>query len=342
MTAPEEFEYLENHPACWLGNELFQRSDWLNQLDSVELGEIAKAAETIFDAPMEDLTSQDFSMPRLADSLKTIQHNLENGSGATIIRGLPSHDFSVDQLRQILWAISLHIGTPVSQSADGDRIFSVRNEGFAESDPRARGPNSKKKLSFHTDRCDVIGFLCVRQARTGGENSIVSAVALYNRIRSTRPDLLKVLMEPFFYKRHNVDTGNAKPFIEQPIFSIYQNHFAANILRVLIDRAYQMPELPDMTDVQREALDLVEELASDPTMHVSFRQEPGDILFLNNFVVFHRRSEFEDFQQLELRRHLLRIWLAVPNSRPLDPIFSGNYGRTEAGAIRGGMQPTGT
>ena len=60
-----------------------------------------------------------------------------------------------------------------------------------------------------------------------------------------------------------------------------------------------MPELPDMTAIQKEALDLVEELASDTELHVSFRQEPGDILFLNNFTVFHRRTEFEDFQELE-------------------------------------------
>ena len=29
------------------------------------------------------------------------------------------------------------------------------------------GPNTRKRLSFHTDRCDVIGFLCLRQARSG-------------------------------------------------------------------------------------------------------------------------------------------------------------------------------
>ena len=33
-----------------------------------------------------------------------------------------------------------------------------------------------------------------------------------------------------------------------------------------------------------------------------------------------------------------RVWLSMPNSRPIDPMFAGNYGATEAGAIRGGMQ----
>jgi alpha-ketoglutarate-dependent taurine dioxygenase len=185
----------------------------------------------------------------------------------------------------------------------------------------------------------VIAFLCVKQAKSGGENYAVSSVTLYNEILDRRPDLLRVLARPFYYKRHNVDLGNNKPYIQQPIFSIYKGHFAANLLRVLIDRAYEMPDLPDMSDVQREALDFVEELADDPQLRVSFRQEPGDIVFLSNFVTFHRRSEFEDPEDPTARRHLLRIWLSVPNSRPLDPLFKGNYGATAAGAIRGGMSP---
>ena len=43
--------------------------------------------------------------------------------------------------------------------------------------------------------------------------------------------------------------------------------------------------------------------------------------------------EFADHELPELRRHLLRIWLSVPNSRPLDPRFQDNYGATAAGAF---------
>ncbi|MGI9518524.1 MAG: TauD/TfdA family dioxygenase, partial [Pirellulaceae bacterium] len=97
---------------------------------------------------------------------------------------------------------------------------------------------------------------------------------------------------------------------------------------------------PDMTEIQREALDFLEVVAAEPEMHVTFRQQPGDILFLNNWVTLHRRTAFEDYEDLELRRHILRVWLSMPNSRPLDPMFAGNYGATEAGAIRGGMRAT--
>ena len=49
-------------------------------------------------------------------------------------------------------------------SSAGELIFSVKDSGYADDDPRSRGPNTRKKLSFHSDRCDVMGFLCLQQA----------------------------------------------------------------------------------------------------------------------------------------------------------------------------------
>ena len=330
-------------PAAWRGQELFQRDDWRIELTADQLQEIDSALLHVKhgDQPIEAGTAAEFPLPHLGKTLESVQEKLETGSGACMIRGLPVSDYTEEQLRRIFWGVAQYLGTPVSQSAAGECIFSVRDEGFQVGQPQARGPNTKKRLSFHTDRCDVIGFLCLQQAVAGGDNQLVSSVTLYNSIRELRPDLLSVLMQPFYYARHNVDTGNELPYCRQPIFSFYEGHFAAAYLRVLIDRAYAMPELPDMSAAQHEALDLLEELAADPQLHVTFRQQPGDILLLNNWVTLHRRDEFQDAAEPELRRHLLRLWLAVPNSRPLDPLFEANYGATAAGAIRGGMKPKG-
>ena len=89
----------------------------------------------------------------------------------------------------------------------------------------------------------------------------------------------------------------------QPVFSFCEGHFACCFLRVLIDRAYQSGEIPPLTDLQREALDTLEGLAEDASLHASFRQQPGDILLLNNWVTFHRRNEFEDYADPDHRRH---------------------------------------
>lgn len=307
-----------NHPSAWRGIELFDSPFWKTQV------------------PSSCFSGIDYLEHR--QWFLGIQDELENGHGVVLLKGTDVSDVSSLDFKKHFLEFCSHVGTPLSQSAKGESVFSVRDEGYAKADPRARGPNTRKKLSFHTDRCDVIGFLCLKQAKSGGENQVVSSMSLYNEILQRRPDLLDVLCEPFYYQRHNVDLGNGQPYTRQPIFSFFNGKFASNFLRVLIDRASTSGEVPPMTTVQKEALDFLEDLAGDPELHVTFRQEEGDILLLNNWVTYHRRTEFDDDQDIKKRRHLLRVWLAVPNSRPLHSMFKGNYGATEAGAVRGGMK----
>ena len=332
----------EDYGSPWRGEELLTRPDWQQELSREEVVELEQtiSAVTAGGRETDSLSRSDLSLDgtQAGRRLREIQHQLEHGSGACLVKGLAGADRSGDQWRRLFWAIALHLGTPVSQSAAGERIFSVPDEGFRIGQPQARGPNTRKRLSFHTDRCDVIAFLCLQQAKSGGENQIVSSIAVYEELLRRRPDLAEVLRQPFYYARHNVDTGNRQPWCRQPIFSFCEGQFACSYLRVLIDRAYAMPELPEITDQQREALDMIETIAAEPAMHITFRQEPGDLLLLNNWITLHRREEFEDYEEQERRRHILRIWLSMPNSRPLDPLFADNYGATAAGAIRGGMR----
>ncbi len=327
-----------DHPGIWVGDELLTRSDWEIRLDENEVTQLVQAAQVCKSTSTEEMTAESFPLGGLANRLADIRTSLEEHSGAVVIRGLPLDQVGDELASRIYFGICCYLGTPISQSAKGERIFHVRDAGFKDSDPRARGPNTKKRLSFHTDRCDVIGFLCLKKAQSGGENFLVHSMAAFNFILETRPDLLSELMKPFYYMRHTVDTGNDQPFCRQPIFSFTDGYFACSFLRVLIDRAHQSDDVPAMSATQVEALDYLESVCERPEMHVRFYQEPGDMMFLNNWITLHRRSEFIDHEEPELKRHLLRVWLSMPNSRPIDPLFIDNFGAVEAGAIRGGMR----
>jgi hypothetical protein len=163
-------------------------------------------------------------------------------------------------------------------------------------------------------------------------------MAVYNEILRRRPDLLEILREPFYYLRHTVDLGSAEPWCRQPVFSFAEGRFACCFLRVLIERAHQDHRLPVLTARQSDALDLLESIAEEPEMHYRFRQEAGDLVLINNWVVLHRREAFVDHPDRKLRRHILRVWLSMPDSRPIDPLFRENWGAVEAGAVRGGMR----
>ena len=96
-----------------------------------------------------------------------------------------------------------------------------------------------------------------------------------------------------------------------------------------------------VTSAQVEALDLFDALAEDPALHLRMRLEPGDAQFVHNHTMLHDRTAFEDWDEPQRRRHLLRLWLAVPGARPLPEVFAQRYGSIAIGD-RGGIVVAGT
>jgi hypothetical protein len=71
------------------------------------------------------------------------------------------------------------------------------------------------------------------------------------------------------------------------------------------------------------------------------RLAPGDMQFVHNHNLLHDRSGFTDWPDAARRRHLLRLWLAVPGARALPPVFAQRYGSVTVGD-RGGIVVPGT
>ena len=146
-----------NHPAGWLGGELLRRRDWLRHLSAVELSELRDAVRhaTATGKSVEQLRRSDFPLQQLRQTLEGIQHDLEHGSGACLLKGLDISQYDELSARCLFWGISTYIGTAVSQSALGEKIFSVRDEGFQVGQPQARGPNTRKGLNGDSPRLNL-------------------------------------------------------------------------------------------------------------------------------------------------------------------------------------------
>ena len=69
--------------------------------------------------------------------------------------------------------------------------------------------------------------------------------------------------------------------------------------------------------------------------------QPGDVQLVHNHTLLHDRTAFSDAPEPERRRHLLRLWLAPADARPLPPVFAQRYGSVVPGA-RGGVAPAAT
>jgi hypothetical protein len=75
-----------------------------------------------------------------------------------------------------------------------------------------------------------------------------------------------------------------------------------------------------LTALQQAGLRAFADLAEELCIQMPF--EPGDIQFLHNHVIVHSRTEYEDDPAPERKRHLLRLWLATPDGRPLPEEFA--------------------
>ena len=194
---------------------------------------------------------------------------------------------------------------------------------------RSAGP-----LRFHTDRCDVVSLLVVRKAKAGGHSKVVSAVSVSNEILSRRPDLHALLWQDYWRSRQGEESGGEKKVFALPIFCMHEGKFTTQYSRTFVEAAQRIPEVPRMTAAQDEALDLWAEVCEELCYSMDMR--PGDIQLLNNHVVYHARTTYEDDPAPGRDRFLMRLWLSMPNSRALPEGFEALWGAIAPGALRGG------
>jgi hypothetical protein len=325
-------------PADWRGPEIAKSNKWIHEFTPSEIAEIDAAfrAAKARGKTLATLTREDFPLPTVSRLLARALDELENGLGLYHIRGLPVAPYSKDDLRFIYWGLGKHIGTAVSQSKDGDLLGDVRDIGVDLHGPKGRGYRSKQKLTCHTDTCDVVGLMVLRVAMSGGLSILASSVAIHNEIARTRPDLLEVLYQPFWWSWQGQEPPGSPPFYQEPVFTSHKGRFSCRYVRSVIVSGQRYPEVPRMTAAQEEAIALVDELGNSDRFHFATMFQPGEIQLLNNHTILHARTAFEDYPEEDRKRHLLRMWLSVPNSRELSPAMETIYRDLRPGVVRGG------
>lgn len=322
-------------PADWRGPEVKNRKDWIYQLDEAEIADLetalAHVERTVPD--LVALTKEGFPLARVGEKLQAIKRQLNEGLGFVLIRGLPVDRYTRKQAATIYYGIGLHIGKPVPQSGKGHLLGHIVNLGTTMANPNQRGHESKETLRYHTDECDIVGLLCLHGAKAGGASTLASAVAIHNAIQADRPDLLRVMYEPWFIDRRGEIPAGAEPWYKMPIFTRHEGRLMVWLEPGYSASAQRFPEVPRYTEAQLEAMKLVESLANDPRFRLDMTFGRGDIQFLNNHVLLHSRTEYEDYPEKERRRHLLRLWLSSEDTRALSPWHTARH----APGTRGGV-----
>ncbi len=325
--------------ADWRAREVEDKAGWstaLSDTHTTALG-AALAQARAEGVGIDELTRENFPLPGMEPLFERMLEELEQGRGLFLLRGFPVDAYSKDDLRYMYVGLSKHLGVAMSQSSGGDFIGDVRNFNVDVNSAAGRAYTSKQKLTFHSDQADVVGLLVLRTAREGGLSKLASALAIRNEIARTRPDLLHVLHQPFFWSWQEQQPAGQPGWYAQPIYSEREGRFSSYYIRTHIVSAQRFEEVPRLTPLQLEAMDLIDALAGSDGFNFSTMFQPGDLQFLNNHVILHSRTAFEDHDEADRRRHLLRIWLSVPNSRPLHDCMATLFQDRSAGAVRGGF-----
>jgi len=325
-------------PSAWIGEEMRGRDDWIVRLTSAQVAEVEAAAAPLVAAETDiaAVREGDFPLPTLTPLIAEWIDELLLGRGFLVIRGLPAHADDIRRAATMYYGIGTHMGSARSQNGKGHLLGHVCDLGLSTTDPSVRIYQTTERQNYHTDSCDVVGLMCLRGAKSGGESALVSSMAIYNEMRETRPDLLAELMQPLATDRRGEITADGRPFYAIPVYNWHEGHLSAIYAPHYIRSAPMLDGVPPLTDAQTEALDLFDALADDPRLNIEFALEPGDLLFVHNHTILHDRTAYEDWGQGRGRRHLLRLWLAIPGARPLPEVYKQRYG-TIANGDRGGV-----
>jgi hypothetical protein len=302
-------------PRAWRASTVGERRSWYYPLSRRFLGALDETLAELHDKPRTttDLRVSETPCAAWADDLQPVLASLEIGRGFVIIEGLSDRGYTDAEQQAAYWLVGQLLGSPCAQNVQGTLLYDVRDTG---QDVRsgARYSVTNAETGFHTDNSfgettvDYVGLLCLRSAKSGGANKLVSGYSLHAELLVRHPEVLDALSKPFHVDRRGGLRPGDTPTIQFPILHWDGRELVCRYLRYWIEAGHEKAAQP-LTAAQKRALDVLDRVVRDPELHVEFTLKPGDMFFINNRWLLHDRSAFEDHPEPERRRHYVRLWL---------------------------------
>ncbi|EST34901.1 TauD/TfdA family dioxygenase [Streptomyces roseochromogenus] len=273
---------------AWHGHALCE-ADWLIDLPP--------ACSRALDSPGRGADPGPTGAPPGAALATRVAHRVRNGRGFVVIRGLPVAGRTDQECASLCRQLAAALGTPRPVDSGGF-VTVAGNAGLSK---------TNLALALHTDRTPaphpprLLGLLCLRQAAQGGETLLASGHAVHNRLLTEHPWALPRLYQDFHFGR---GTGFDRL---RPVFQWHGADLRVHYNRRGIERAQHEAGVP-LTPDERAVLDAVDQILSDRRTVLRISLQPGDLLWLDNTVVLHGRTEFTDPPDPSAHRCLARVW----------------------------------
>ncbi|GAQ42353.1 hypothetical protein AtubIFM55763_007578 [Aspergillus tubingensis] len=310
-------------PTVWKPEDYSNSPEkWTHRFTEEEIEELSAAADGFLEAkiPMTGISKSNFPLPNLAARLHELRADLLDGKGFILFKGFPVEKWGNHKSAVAYMGLGTYLGYFVSQNSRGHVLGHVKDLG---EDPTqidsVRIYRTNARQFFHADDSDIVGLLCIHRAREGGESDLCSSHNVYNVLAKERPDVLKTLTEPIWYfdRKGETSTGQEEyiktsvVYLERGenprVYTKWDPYYVRSLTR-FSDAGI----IPPLSAAQVEALEVLEATCNRVKLHMIL--EVGDIQFLANSHVLHARTAYVDHAPPTPRRHLMRLWLATPES----------------------------
>ncbi|KAK3328839.1 hypothetical protein B0H66DRAFT_526239 [Apodospora peruviana] len=305
---------------AWTGGDFPNKSDYILHLNDIELAEVKAAVEHYKCKHCSHLTrsfivsslGQDgdlveprfFPLATLAAKLEALSTEVHHGKGFAVIRGIDPASYSVEDINLVYLGIQSYIAEQRGrQDKRGNMLVHIVADDSTKHTAEHHR-HSTKSITFHNEEAgDIVSWLTRSTAAAGGKCIIASAYTIYNVLAATRPEVIRTLARsdwPFALPRFQ-----CRPVIFHEDSKLIMNFGRAALIG---NEAHPRPKhLPSLSFRQLEALDAIEAIAQATQMEI--QTQAGDMHFINNLAVLHRREGFVNGDSVSEKRHLVRMRL---------------------------------
>lgn len=290
--------------------------DVFGRLSPRAMDEILTVAGTIEGMPDETFDVRDFAVDALKREVEVARDtHIDRGRGFIIFEGFPK-TFTYAHARAGILAVSQLLGEMINQKQNGELLREVKYRPEVEAKAQ-RYSDKKEGGDYHTDGAEIppplpkyLPLMCIRPAKEGGTFLVISSYEIHNRLLRESPRALERLYRPFTW-----DMRDGKNTFEKPVFHYDGENLTCTYLRSYINVGYQTAG-KTMTAEDSAALDAMDAIISDPSMHFGVIMQPGQLMVSNNYVTIHGRTPFNDFDDAAKARLLLRTWVCEKGAVP--------------------------
>ncbi|RFU32043.1 hypothetical protein B7463_g4338, partial [Scytalidium lignicola] len=295
---------------------------WVHALSPEEVAELSDVSDKFIadNIPLTGISKDNFKLPKLSTLLTAIRSEILNGKGFILFKGFPVQKWGNHKSAVAYMGLGTYLGYFVSQNSRGHVLGHVKDLGEDSTQiDKVRIYRTNARQFFHADDSDIVGLLCIARALEGGESDLVSSHHVWNTLQKERPDVAETLTKPIWYfDRKGEESVGDEPYIRTSIFyletgpnprvySKWDPYYVKSL-----DRFMSKGVIPPLSPEQLEAITVLEQTCQRLSLHMIL--EIGDIQFLSNEHVLHARTAYKDYAPPAPRRHLMRLWLATPDT----------------------------